>query len=112
MSETFDIKEPDVKREDILLLEDSDFIAQADWNRDTFESLDPQKGNVYEIKYQYLGFGNIDFYVEGNNGFVLVHRLEYVNKNILPSAHFIHLSKIIQKVVYSPSRRVLISPVL
>jgi len=43
--------------------------------------LDPTKGNVYQIKYQYLGFGVIKFYVETpmNTGFICVHTINYPN---------------------------------
>lgn len=70
-----------------------DFIAQADWNQDTRISsdvnvnLDPTKGNVYQIQYQYLGFGAIRFFVEDKETgkFVLVHVIEYANDNTVPS---------------------------
>lgn len=60
---------------------------RTQWNRNTVPGLDPTKGNVYSISIQYLGFGNIQFYVEDEKSGkpVLVHQLEYVNKNILPS---------------------------
>ena len=62
-------------------------IPQTTWNRNNVPWLDPTKGNVYSISIQYLGFGNISFFVENpNNGFQeLVHQIEYANKNILPS---------------------------
>ena len=62
-------------------------IPQAVWNRDVISWLDPTKGNVYSIAIQYLGFGNISFYVEDENtgSPTLVHMLEYANKNTLPS---------------------------
>ena len=65
----------------------SDHIPQSSWNVNTFDDLDPSKGNVYQIKYQYLGFGNIFFYVENpNNGrFELCHQLLYANLNTTPS---------------------------
>ncbi len=64
-----------------------DFIPQAAWNRDTRIStdtnvnLDYQKGNVYEIQFQYLGFGAINFYVEDqlSGDFVLVHKIQFSN---------------------------------
>lgn len=47
------------------------FIPQSSWNIDTLDgngssrmNLDPRKGNVYGIGYQYLGFGNPFFSVE------------------------------------------------
>lgn len=70
------------------------FIAQTSWNVDKMNgtgpsgmTLDPTKGNVYRIQYQYLGFGDINFYIENaNNGqFVLVHQIQYANANTNPS---------------------------
>lgn len=65
----------------------SDFIAEADWNGQQISNLDPTKGNVYQITYQYLGFGDIKFYVEDSNtgDFVLVHTLKYANNNTTTS---------------------------
>lgn len=62
-------------------------IPQSTWNRDVVDWLDPTKGNVYSIAIQYLGFGNISFYVEDQvtGSPILVHMIEYANKNILPS---------------------------
>lgn len=63
------------------------FIPQSLWNESTrmdgegVEVLDPTMGNVYQIKFQYLGFGAINFYVEdsGSGDFVLVHRIKFAN---------------------------------
>lgn len=65
----------------------SDHIAQTDWNINTFADLDPTKGNVYQVEYQYLGFGAITFSVEdGESGaFVEVHRIRYPNTATAPS---------------------------
>lgn len=62
-------------------------IEQSTWNRNTVAWLDPTKGNVYAISIQYLGFGNIQFYVEDEitGSPILVHQLEYTNKNVTPS---------------------------
>jgi len=75
-------------------------IAQADWNVDVMDgtggdnnpsgqSLDPTLGNVYQIKYQYLGFGALYFYVEDSatGSFVLVHVIRYANLNSTPSLY-------------------------
>lgn len=71
-----------------------ELIKQADWNRnkmlvddgDEF-ILDPTKGNVYSISIQYLGFGDISFYIENptTGEPVLVHQIEYANQNTTPS---------------------------
>lgn len=46
-------------------------------------TLDVTKGNVYQIKYQWLGFGIIIFSVENNNEGELesFHRIQYSNSN-------------------------------
>lgn len=65
----------------------SDFIAQTNWNGDSVDWLNPANGNVYQIEYQYLGFGNIQFFVEdpANSNFVKVHTIKYVNSDTEPS---------------------------
>jgi hypothetical protein len=64
----------------------STHIPKASWNRDTFVGLDPTKGNVYQIRYPYLGFGAIKFYVKDQGGdFRLVHVIEYENSFATPS---------------------------
>lgn len=64
-----------------------DWIPQASWNEDTFPALDPAKGNVFQIRMQYLGFGAVEFEAEDpeSGDFFLLHRIKYANKNILPS---------------------------
>jgi hypothetical protein len=74
------------------------FVAQADWNTDTFDGsgdagnpsgalLDQTKGNVYQIKYQWLGYGAIRYYIEDPLTGVVsqVHVIQYANANIIPS---------------------------
>jgi hypothetical protein len=65
----------------------SDFIPQTGWNIDTRTGLDPTKGNVYQINYQYLGYGGIRFSVENPDTakFEPVHLIKYANKNTSPS---------------------------
>ena len=71
--------------------ETQDFITQANWNGDKLDgtgpsgvTLDPTKGNVYQINIQYLGHGPLVFLIEvnhtGNNpDFVVVHTLDIAN---------------------------------
>jgi hypothetical protein len=65
----------------------SDHIPVASWNGEDVTAwdspLDPAKGNVYQIAYQYLGFGDIRFYVENNatGDFALVHTIKWANDN-------------------------------
>jgi len=72
----------------------NNWIAQSSWNTDKFDGtgasgvvLDPTKGNVYQIQYQWLGFGTLSFFIENPNtgGFCLVHRIKFANANIIPS---------------------------
>ncbi len=70
------------------------FVAQSSWNTDKFDgtgasgiTLDPTKGNVYTINYQWLGFGAIFVKIEDpNDGDLhLVHIIKYANANTDPS---------------------------
>lgn len=74
------------------------FVSQSSWNVDTLDGtdsssnpsgmlFDPTKGNVGQIKYQYLGFGCIYYYVEHDTDgeFTLVHVLKYPNSNTVTS---------------------------
>lgn len=69
------------------------FIAQADWNGDKFDGvddptiLDPTKGNVFQIQYQWLGFGGIKFFIEEPDTADVsrIHTIEYANNNTIPS---------------------------
>ena len=55
---------------------------QADWSEDIRSDLDPTKGNVYQISYQWLGFGMQYFGIENDNGNIeSVHKLKYANLN-------------------------------
>lgn len=72
---------------------DVDFTPQSQWNIDTRistdvdENLDPTKGNVYQVQYQYLGFGDITFSIEDKMTglFVDVHKIRYANTHTIPS---------------------------
>ena len=68
------------------------FIPQVSWNQDTFLGtggaanpsgvlLDPTKGNIYEVQFQYLGYGDAYFYiVNGTTGRpVLCHIVRNAN---------------------------------
>lgn len=76
------------------------WTLQSSFNRDKLDStsqynfnIDPTKANVYQITYQWLGFGIIDFSVEPSNslGFKLAHRIEYPNNNNETSINTPHL---------------------
>lgn len=70
------------------------WIPQSTWNHDKMdgtgesgETLDPSKGNVFRCQYQWLGFGNITFYIESSETeeFILIHHIHYPNNNTAPS---------------------------
>jgi hypothetical protein len=71
----------------------NEWVAQGSWNLDpadgtgTLPTLDPTKGNVYQIRYQWLGFGLITFAIENptTGKFVDVHQIRYANANTVPS---------------------------
>jgi hypothetical protein len=66
----------------------SEFIPQTSWNGTAVSSLfDPTKGNVYQIAYQYLGFGNIFFCIENpaTGQFERVHTITYASAHTTPS---------------------------
>jgi len=68
-------------------------INRSNWNKDTCDNtdymplIDWSKGNVFQIKYQWLGYGVISFYIENpTNGYLtLVHEYLYPNTNTTPS---------------------------
>jgi hypothetical protein len=74
------------------------WIPQASWNGDLMDgsgdganpsgqTLDPTKGNVFEIQFQWLGFGAIRYAVEDavTGNFITVHTIEYANNYTKPS---------------------------
>src|SRR6266702_2611880 len=70
------------------------FTAQTAWNGDKFDgtggsgvTLNPTLGNVYQIRYQWLGYGAIKFYIlaPATGIPVLVHTIAYSNTVIVPS---------------------------
>lgn len=65
----------------------SEFVAQSKWNLNKAPWLDPTKGNVYQIRFQYLGYGAITYSVEDpvTGEFVDVHRIRYANSHTSPS---------------------------
>jgi len=74
------------------------WVTQENWNGDkmdgtggssnpTGQLLDATKGNVYQINFQWLGFGLIEFAIEDSTTgrFVPVHAVRYANSNTVPS---------------------------
>lgn len=69
------------------------WIYQTDWNETTLTSatdpfiLDHTKGNVYQVQFQYLGYGQIVFSIENPNTgkFLPVHKIQYANAYQTPS---------------------------
>lgn len=70
------------------------WIAQTVWSDDKFDgtgpsgvTIDPTKGNVFQIQYQWLGYGQIRFFIENpsTGKLDLVHTIDYANANTIPS---------------------------
>jgi hypothetical protein len=57
------------------------WTVQQDWSEGVFGDYDPTQLNVYQIQFQWLGAGEIRFYIEDPEvgGFVLVHRIKIAN---------------------------------
>lgn len=73
------------------------WVPQSSWNGDKLDgtgpsgiTIDPTKGNVFQIDVQYLGFGGVSMKVEvaseGNNpDFVTVHAFSFPNTRTTPT---------------------------
>jgi hypothetical protein len=66
------------------------WIPASTWNGDKMDGTgtsgqtwDTTKGNVCQITYPFLGFGNVQFYVQSKSTsrFILVHTIQYTNTN-------------------------------
>ena len=77
------------------------FVSQSAWSIDTMDgngpsrmSLDHRTGNVYQIGFQYLGFGNARFSIEDENTglFQACHVLKLANTRTLPVLKDPHVS--------------------
>lgn len=55
-------------------------------------TLDQTKLNVFEVRFQYLGAGEIEYLIEDDSTglFIVFHRVLYANKNTEPSVHLPH----------------------
>lgn len=58
------------------------FYPQSEWNIDKATWLDTSKGNVYQVRFQYLGYGNAFFGVEdaATGQFTPVHMIQNAGK--------------------------------
>lgn len=72
------------------------WVGQYEWNLDTMNGngpstmvLNPTNINVYQISFQWLGAGLMEFSIEDDKTghFTLVHKILYANKNKLPSIY-------------------------
>lgn len=71
-----------------------EWIPQADFNgpfkESTFSTIfDSTKGNIYQIEYQWLGYGFIQFSIFNplTTAWEIMHRVCYPNRNIVPSVY-------------------------
>jgi hypothetical protein len=72
------------------LNQENDFILSSQFNNDKLDGtgpsgfvMDPQKGNVFQIGFQYLGFGNAKFMVEDPETGYFIKMHEIKNSNAL-----------------------------
>lgn len=66
----------------------ANWIYQTAWNGDSLsEVLIPQRGNIYQIQFQWLGYGNIYFQIfdKLQRKFVTVHTIQYPNTSQVTS---------------------------
>jgi hypothetical protein len=79
------------------------FVSQSAWNIDTMDGngpsrmiLDKTKGNVYQIGFQYLGFGNTRFAIEDpqTGQFQACHMIRQANSRLTPVLSDPHVSVI------------------
>lgn len=69
------------------------WVSQTNWTEDKADGSDQMddlietNGNVYSIRYQWLGFGPIiwSIYSPNTDSFIDVHREDYANANTVPS---------------------------
>jgi hypothetical protein len=81
--------------ETVLGVTETNFkTPSSQWNVDKCDGTGPQmplidwsKGNVFQIRYQWLGYGAQSYFIENPNtgNMVLVHRVPYSNRNVVPS---------------------------
>ena len=64
------------------------WVAQTAWNGDKCDgsgpsvfTINPQFGNVYQVKYPFLGYGTIRYYIQNpvTGAWILVHTIAYPN---------------------------------
>ena len=64
-----------------------EWVTQDSWNKDIASNMDWTKLNIFEIKFQWLGVGAIEFRIEDPDTGTLktVHVWDYANRNLVPS---------------------------
>lgn len=72
----------------------NNFTTQANFSEDKLDgtgpsgmTIDTSKGNVFQIQYQWLGFGEIGFFIENQftGSLFVFHRIKYTNSNTFSS---------------------------
>jgi hypothetical protein len=82
-----------VSQEVVGVTENIDKIERTDWNIDKADGtgmlplIDWSQGNVFQMKYQWLGYGAITFFIENpsSGNLIPVHRIQYANSANQPS---------------------------
>jgi len=65
-------------------------VDKLDGQANSLFQIDPSKGNVFDVQYQWLGYGAITYNVENPETglFVPFHTIQYSNANTKPSTEF------------------------
>jgi hypothetical protein len=65
------------------------FTPQEEFSHDKLEWLNIEKGNVYRVRFQWLGFGMLTYEIEKPNTgkFIVFHQDAYANKHVIPSVN-------------------------
>lgn len=76
------------------------WIAQASFNGVVPAGFDPTFGNVCMIRYPFLGYGDINFYIQDNlsGQFFLVHTIRYTNTTAIMQLSNPNLSFYVQSI--------------
>lgn len=84
-----------VSQEVVGVTENSTKILREDWNIDKADGtgilplIDWSQGNVFQIRYQWLGYGAITFFLENpaSGNLIPIHKIQYANSNTTPSVN-------------------------
>lgn len=111
-----------ITRNVVGFMQSNHFVPQSNWNIDTMDGsgssnnpskalLNPQTGNLYHIRFQYQGYGFIEFGMENPDTAeqIPIHRDYYSNKHTVPSLANPHMSFIMSSVNTTASNSITVN---